>query len=90
MSNKYSFVGDTTYSLLLYLLYSSDEMLHNTTYYVGSNLSPCKLEPKIVMPPLKSYSNSDRIKYRLKCLRYRAALRKSNIFAQDHLFFLRH
>ena len=87
MSNKYSFVGDTTYSLLLYLLYSSDEMLHNTTYYVGSNLSPCKLEPKIVMPPLKSYSNSDRIKYRLKCLKYRAALRKSNIFAQDHLFF---
>ena len=64
MSNKYSFVGDTTYSLLLYLLYSSDEMLHNTTYYVGSNLSPCKLEPMIVMPPLKSYSNSDRIKYR--------------------------
>ena len=32
MSKKYSFVGDTTYSLLLYLLYSSDEMLHNTTY----------------------------------------------------------
>lgn len=87
MSNKYSFVGDTTYSLLLYLLYSTDEMLHNTTYYVGSNLSPCKLEPKIVMPPLKSYSNSDRIKYRLKCLKYRVSLRKSSIFAQDHLFF---
>ena len=87
MKKQYSFVGDTTYSLLLYMLYGNDDMLRNTTYYVGKNLSPCPLPNKTVMPPLKSYDDAARISYRFKCLKFRAKLRKTNIFAQDHLYF---
>ena len=85
MSN--SFVGDTTYSLLLYMLYAGEEMLTNTTYYVGKNLSPLTLPNKVVMPPIQSYDDKTRSLYRLKCLKYRWALSHSEIFAQDHLFF---
>jgi len=88
MKNKsYSFVGDTTYSLLLYLLYCSDEMLQNTTFYVGRNLAPCVLPYKVIMPPLADFSDITRLKYRLRCLKYRKKLSKSFIYAQDHLYF---
>ncbi|MEE1316196.1 MAG: glycosyltransferase family 52 [Prevotella sp.] len=84
---KYSFIGDTTYSLLLYMLYASERMLENTTYYVGDNLAPLNIANKVVMPHLLSYDNKTRILYRLKCLKYRWALSHSKIYAQDHLFF---
>lgn len=87
MLKSYSFIGDTTYALLLYMLYGSDDMLKNTTYYIGKNLSSCELQHKIVMPELKSFSDSSRIKYRLNCIKYRHRLRKTIIYAQDHLYF---
>lgn len=87
MKKSYSFIGDTTYALLLYMLYAKDEMLKNTTYFVGKNLAPCNLPCKKIMPALPSYSDNERIKYRLRCLKYRMGLRKSFIYAQDHLFF---
>lgn len=87
MKMNYSFIGDTTYSLMLYLLYSSDDMLHNTTFFVGQNLALCSLNNKIVMPLLTIYSNMSLTKYRIQCLRYRKMLRNTCIFAQDHLYF---
>lgn len=87
MENRCSFIGDTTYALLMYMLYANDDMLRNTTYYVGMNLSPCELPNKIIMPVLKSFSDKERIKYRLRCLKYRRELKKSFIYAQDHLYF---
>lgn len=84
---NYSFIGDTTYSLMLYLLFSSDDMLHNTTFFVGQNLASCSLNKKIVMPLLKTYSNKSLMQYRIQCLQYRGLLRKTTIFAQDHLYF---
>ena len=87
MKKRFSFVGDTTYSLLLYMLYSNDNMLKNTIYFVGKNLAPCPLPNKIVMPPLASYDDIARLFYRLKCLKYRVKLGKTKIYAQDHLYF---
>ena len=87
MKNRYSFVGDTTYALLLYMLYANDEMLRNTTYFVGHNLASCNLLCKKIMPVLSSYSDKERVKYRLRCLKYRMGLKKSFIYAQDHLYF---
>lgn len=84
---KYSFIGDATYTLFLYLLYASEEMLKNTTYYVGNNLALLTLPNKIVMPPLLPSNDKARFLYRLKCLKYRCALSHSKIFAQDHLYF---
>ena len=84
---KYSFIGDTTYSLLLYMLYASEEMLSHTKYYVGRNLASLTLSDKVVMPPMLSFDDKTRFLYRLKCLKYRWALSHSEIYAQDHLFF---
>lgn len=84
---KYSFIGDTVYSLFLYMLYCSEEILANTTYYVGNNLAPLKLTNKVVMPPMLSDDDKTRFIYRAKCLKYRRRLSLSKIYAQDHLPF---
>jgi len=84
---KYIFIGDATYALMLYLLYATDEMLQNTTYFMGKNCGSCSLPNKIVMPPISPYTNKELIKYRLKCLKYRNTLKHSEIYAQDHIFF---
>lgn len=82
-----SFIGDTTYSLLLYLLYADEDMLNNTTFYVGKNLTPCVLDKKVIMSKQASEKDSSMLCYRIRCLRYRRRLRHSVIFAQDHLYF---
>ncbi len=86
-SNNCSFIGDTPYALLIYMLYTNDDMLKHTTYYIGPNLSSYNLEKKVVMPPIEPYTLKELIKYRLKCLKYRRILKKTPIFAQDHLPF---
>lgn len=87
LRNKFSLIADTTYALLLYMLYAKDNMLLNTTYYVGTTLSTLPLYPKIVMPPIKHYTDKELIKYRIRCLKYRLQLCRSEIYAQDHLYF---
>ncbi len=62
-------------------------MLGHTTYYVGNNLSPLALPNKVVMPPMLSFDDKTRLLYRLRCLKYRWSLSRSEIYAQDHLFF---
>ena len=85
--NCFSLAADTTYALLFYLLYASDEMIRATTYYVGKNLSSLPLHPKIVLPPIEPYTNKELRKYRWRCLKFRKSLKHSEIFAQDHLYF---
>lgn len=85
--NNFVFIGDTTYSLLLYMLYANEDMLANTTFYVGKNLMPCALPNKVVMPELSSVKSASLTRCRIKCLKYRHRLKHSIIFAQDHLYF---
>lgn len=84
---RYAFIGDATYALMLYLLYATDEMLQNTTFFVGNNCGACNLEKKIIMSPICPFTNKELIKYRIKCLKYRKQLKEAEIFAQDHVFF---
>lgn len=84
---RYSFVGDTTYALFLYLSYATYEMIQNTTFYIGDNLKFCNLVNKIVMPPIVEYTTSAQMFYRIKCLKYRRQLSRTSIYAQDHLPF---
>lgn len=84
---KYSFIGDATYALMLYLLYSTDDMIRNTTFFVGNNCGACNLPNKIIMPPIQPYTDKELVKYRIKCLKYRNQLQHSEIYAQDHVFF---
>lgn len=84
---KYTFIGDATYALLLFLLYATDEMIRNTTFFVGNNCGTCNLPNKIIMPPIHPYTDKELVKYRIKCLRYRNQLKYSEIYAQDHVFF---
>lgn len=85
--SKYAFIGDTTYTLLLYMLYAREDMLHLTRFFVGKNLSPCFLPNKVEMPPMEPWTNATLLKYRLQCLKHRHQLRNSEIFAQDHICF---
>lgn len=87
MGTAVSFIGDTTYALLLYLLYATDDMLQKTTYYVGKTLAGFPLSPKVVMSPINPYNNKNLIKYRIRCLKYRFRLKRTAIYAQDHLPF---
>lgn len=84
---KYVFIGDATYALMLYILYATDEMLQNTTFFVGNNCGACNLEKKILMSPISPYTNKELVRYRIKCLKYRKQLKEAEIFAQDHVFF---
>lgn len=84
---KYTFIGDATYALMLYLLYATDEMIKNTTFFVGNNCGACNLPNKVIMPPIQPYTNRELIKYRIKCLKYRFQLKHSDIYSQDHVFF---
>lgn len=87
-THQYSLVADTTYALLLYLMYATEEMLSHTTYYVGKNLNSCNLEHKVFLPPITSYTDKGLMQYRFRCLwKYRKALAQSEIYAQDHLYF---
>lgn len=85
--DKYTCIIDATYALMLYMLYATDNMLQNTTYFVGSNCKTCNLPNMIVMPPIQPYTNKELLKYRIKCLKYRNQLKQSTIYAQDHLYF---
>ncbi len=84
---QYTFIGDATYALMLYLLYASDHVIRNTVFFVGTNCGGCNLPNKIVMPPINNSSNKELVKYRLRCLKFRYKLKQSIIFAQDHLPF---
>jgi len=83
---KYTCIADAAYALLVYMLYATDDMLQNTTYFVGKNLAPCQLSNKIVMPPIV-FTDCGQLRYRLCCLKYRWNLFHSKIYAQDHLSF---
>lgn len=83
-----SFVVDASYPLFLYMLYAPEEMLENTSYYVGKTLSELPLPHKMVMPPFPKYTEWEMFKYRARCFfKYRKVLKRSQIFAQDHLFY---
>lgn len=84
---KYTFIGDATYALMLYLLYATDEMIKDTVYFVGDNCGACNIPNKIIMPRINPYTEKELIKYRINCLKYRRQLLKSEIYAQDHVFF---
>lgn len=84
---RYSFIGDTTYALLLYLLYADEKRINNTTFYIGNNLSPCNLQNKVVMPKVCDFSETGIFKYRLKNIRHCINICHSKIYAQDHLPF---
>lgn len=86
-SKKYICIVDATYALMLYMLYATDDMLQNTTYFVGATCGACNLPNKIIMPPIQPFTNKELLKYRLKCLKYRRQLKHSQIYAQDHIYF---
>lgn len=90
------YIGYTVYSLYLYLLYSTEEEIDNTFFFIGEGIhkSICeKLENKHYFSD-DLYEPKNKISglfYRI-CLRYQSRrkwsfLTKSQIFAQDHFFF---
>lgn len=87
MKRQNSFIGVTPYALLLYMLYTDEDKLAKTVYYVGKHLLDCNLPNKIYMPDVTPYTTRSLIQYRLKCLKYRFSLMRTNIYAQDHLSF---
>lgn len=87
MKKQNSFIGVTPYALLLYMLYTDEDKLKKTVYFVGKNLQDCNLPAKVNMPDVTPYTTKSLIHYRLKCLKYRFCLMKTNIYAQDHLSF---
>lgn len=88
MKKNRSFVGVTPYALLLYLIITDEEDLSKTTYYVGHGLWDCVLPKMVKIPEVLPYTSSNLIKNRiLYFLKYRNNLKKSKIFAQDHLTF---
>lgn len=84
---KNTFIGDATYALMLYLLYTTDKMINNTTFFVGKNCGECNLPNKLIMPPILPYTDKELIKYRFNCIKYRSQLKHSEIYAQDHVYF---
>ena len=84
---RYSFIGDTTYALLLYLLYADENQIQNTTFYIGQNLAPCNLRHKIIMPRVDNFSDTGIFIYRLKNISHCINVGCSKIYAQDHLPF---
>lgn len=86
-AQKYSLIADASFPLFFYLLYASEEMLDNTSFYVGGNLQSCHLSNKVFVPKPKYYTKWGLIRYRLSCLKYRPQLKKTKIIAQDHLYF---
>lgn len=83
-------IVDTPYTLAVYLLYCKEDELYNTCYFVGDNM-PIKILRnlphcfKVKRPKSLSYWNMFMLK--MDCLKYRRILAKSNVYAQDHLFF---
>ena len=84
---RYSFIGDTTYALLLYLLYADENQIQNTTFYIGQNLAPCNLQHRVIMPRVYNFSEKGILKYRLKNISHCINVGCSKIYAQDHLPF---
>lgn len=87
MRKRNSFIGVTPYALLLYLLYTDEDKLENTNYFVGHGLYDCILPNMIKIPEVLPYTVPSLIKARIKFLKYRWKLHNSNIYAQDHLTF---
>ena len=85
-----SCIVDTPYSLALYLLSCNEEEIERTLFFVGDAMPiPIVKNLKDVVcfkrPNHTSYLNG--FLFRIKCLRFRNLLKKSKVYAQDHLFF---
>lgn len=87
MKKNNSFIGVTPYALLLYLIMTDEDKLQSTTYYVGHGLWDCILPNMVNIPEVLPYTTQNLTRNRIKYLKYRKQLKKSNIFAQDHLTF---
>jgi len=90
---KYCCIVDTSYALLLFLLYIEGNDINNTLFYVGDNIDR---EIRNKLPNSYYYSskacdyssNKQRIKFMFIALLHRVIyIRTSRIFAQDHISF---
>lgn len=83
---RYTCVADTVFSLLLYLLYTDDEDGKETFFCVGDSVGS---EVAARLPHCFFYhhprSKMELIKLRIKSIKYRKKIRKTQIFAQDHI-----
>ena len=95
MSKKYTCVVDTTYTLSLYLLMQSDEVIKDTVFFVGSAIpeSVSSMLPAVIrMDNRKGTYNTalkllkSRIEAKIKW-RFR---HKTLMYAQDHLAYSAH
>lgn len=82
-------VVNTAYPLMLYLLYSDEEVINKTLFVVGDNIiGQCeKLKNVMYVPQNQIDGRVKMIWFRIKCLFGSLINQSSQIFGQDHLPF---